>query len=601
MCLEMGGRKPTVSISICAMTILSLVIVSCTDGEINTQSEDRLTIRDITATIPAPEDTQSPTVQLAEQPTEPSTGPLTEPPTAKPTPIESTYLNPILGGVLTVASVADIPHRDIHQESQYALASLGPGISYSRLMKVETGADIEKRSLTIVCDLCKTWTMKDDFSYEFQIRDDVYWHPSRDMRKRRLSSADLEYSYNRIMTEGWAKSSLYQDKGIEQFTSPSEYILNVKTRFLDNDALLSLADASSKIVAHEIVDKYGDLKTSPVVGTGPWLWDSTSSGVGSEFTANPDYFDPDIPYLDHLVIKSLPTNDSTESGWQKHAAALESGLVDMIMMNALEMNQWNPNLESYKVYQSNNATNKIALGINVQSEPLNNLTVRTAILKALDPWEYTDILWNGTGSSDLGIPIYSPNRKISENDIRTEYFANPGKARALVRSLPDDVQLDISLTVAEFDDEHIQLALRIAEDLTSVGFNVQTQAIHPSQYWEQLLSPLKTYELILGSLPPVQTTNSFLTGVLHSRGMINISDHRDGTLDLMIEEQISELNEEIRIQRLSDIQEHILENRYMFTPINSPSYWIYSDTIENFYPTNAIDEYSHWSHVWIDN
>ena len=83
--------------------------------------------------------------------------------------------------------------------------------------------------------------------------------------------------------------------------------------------------------------------------------------------------------------------------------------------------------------------------------------------------------------------------------------------------------------------------------------------------------------------------------------MINISDHRDGTLDLMIEEQISELNEEIRIQRLSDIQKHILENRYMFTPINSPSYWIYSDTIENFYPTNAIGEYSHWSHVWIAN
>ena len=589
----MGGRKPTVSLCIYAMTILSLVIVSCTDRGINTQPEDRLTISDITATIPAPEDTQSPTARPTEQPT--------EPPTAKPIPIESPYLNPILGGVLTVASVADIPHRDIHQESQYALASLGPGISYSRLIKVETGENIEKHSLTLICDLCKTWTMKDDFSYEFHIRDDVYWHPNRDMRQRRLSAADLEYSYNRIMTKGWDRSSLYQDKGIEQFTSPSEYILNVKTRFLDNDALLSLADASSKIVAHEIVDKYGDLKNSPVVGTGPWLWESTSSGVGSEFEANPDYFDPEIPYLDHLIIKSLPTNHSTEADWLKHAAALESGLVDMIMMNALEMNQWDPNLEAYKVYQSNNATKKIALGINVQSEPLNNITVRTAILKALDPWDYTDILWNGTGSSNLGIPIYSPSHKISENEIRTEYFANPGQARELVRSLPNNVQLDISLTVAEFDDEHMQLALRIAEDLTSVGFDVQTQAIHPSQYWEQLLNPLKTYELILGSLPPVQTTNSFLTGVLHSRGMINISDHRDGTLDLMIEEQISELNEEIRIQRLSDIQKHILENRYMFTPINSPSYWIYSDTIENFYPTNAIGEYGHWSHVWIDN
>ena len=179
----MGGRKPTVSLCIYAMTILSLVIVSCTDRGINTQPEDRLTISDITATIPAPEDTQSPTARPTEQPT--------EPPTAKPIPIESPYLNPILGGVLTVASVADIPHRDIHQESQYALASLGPGISYSRLIKVETGENIEKHSLTLICDLCKTWTMKDDFSYEFHIRDDVYWHPNRDMRQRRLSAADL--------------------------------------------------------------------------------------------------------------------------------------------------------------------------------------------------------------------------------------------------------------------------------------------------------------------------------------------------------------------------------------------------------------------------
>ena len=589
----MGGTKSIVSLYIYAITILSLtvVIIACSNGEINTQSNNDLIIQNNTPSILVPEATKA------------STEHFTSLPTATPNPVtpEHPSFNPIQGGVLTIASVAEIPHRDIHQESQYALSSLGPGISYSRLLKIETGPNIEKNSLTLAFDLCKTWTMNDDFSYEFHIRDDVYWHPNRDMRKRRLSARDLEYSYNRIMTEGWGKSRLYQEKGIEQFTSPSEYILSVKTRFSDNEALLSLADASSKIVAHEIVDKYGDLKNSPVVGTGPWLWESTSSGVGSEFEANPDYFDPEIPYLDRLIIKSLPTNHSTEADWLKHAAALESGLVDMIMMNALEMNQWDPNLEAYKVYQSNNATKKIALGINVQSEPLNNITVRTAILKALDHWEYTGMLWNGTGSPNLGIPIYSPSHKISENEIRTEYFANPGQARELVRSLPNNVQLDISLTVAEFDDEHMQLALRIAEDLTSVGFDVQTQAIHPSQYWEQLLNPLKTYELILGSLPPIETTNSFLTGVLHSRGMINISDHRDGTLDLMIEEQISELNEEIRIQRLSDIQKHILENRYMFTPINSPSYWIYSDTIENFYPTNAIGEYGHWSHVWIDN
>ncbi len=587
----MGGRKSIVSTYIYAITILSLVIISCSNGEINTESNKGLTIHNNTPSISGPEATKSPTTQ--------STALTTSTPT--PIPTENISFTPIQGGVLTVASVAEMSHRDIHQESQYALSSLGPGISYSRLLKIETGPNIDRHSLTLVCDLCKTWTMEDDFSYEFHIRDDVYWHPNRDMRNRRLSANDLEYSYNRIMTKGWAKSTLYQDKGIEKFTSPAEYILDVETSFLDNDALLSLAQAASQIVAHEIVDKYGDLKNSPVVGTGPWLWESTVKGVGSEFTANPDYFDPEIPYLDQLVIKSLPTNHSIGSDWHKHAAALESGLVDMILMNSLEMKKWDPNLKAYKVYQSTNPTKKIALGINVQSEPLNELRVRTAIWKSLDPWDYMDIIWNRTGSSNLGIPIYSPSREMSENDIRTEYFANPSQARELIKNLPDDIPLNISLTVAEFDEEHLQLARRIAEDLASVGFKVETRSIHPSEYWDQLLNPLKPYQLILGSLPPIQTTNSFLTGILHSRGMVNLSDHRDGTLDLMIEEQISEIDNDARIQRLSNIQKHILENRYMFTPVSAPSYWIYSDKIENFHPTNAIDEYGHWPHVWIDN
>ena len=103
-----------------------------------------------------------------------------------------------------------------------------------------------------------------------------------------------------------------------------------------------------------------------------------------------------------------------------------------------------------------------------------------------------DIVWNETGSSTIGIPIYSPNYNISEAEIRTEYFANPGQARDLIKDLPSDFPLEISLTVAEFDDDHLQLALRIAEDLRSVGFNIKTRSIHPSEYWEQLLNPLKS-------------------------------------------------------------------------------------------------------------
>ena len=86
--------------------------------------------------------------------------------------------------------------------------------------------------------------------------------------------------------------------------------------------------------------------------------------------------------------------------------------------------------------------------------------------------------------------------------------------------------------------------------------------------------------------------------MLHSRGAINLSDHRDGTLDLMIEEQISEMDDNERTDKLLSIQEHILANGYMFTPVTSGSYWVYSNDIENFYPRNALSEYSHWSKIW---
>ena len=43
----------------------------------------------------------------------------------------------------------------------------------------------------------------------------------------------------------------------------------------DADALLSLADGHAKVVAAEVVERFGDLKDSPVIGTGPWIWDET--------------------------------------------------------------------------------------------------------------------------------------------------------------------------------------------------------------------------------------------------------------------------------------------------------------------------------------
>jgi peptide/nickel transport system substrate-binding protein len=518
--------------------------------------------------------------------------------TASPSAQTAPIPNGISGGKLTIASIVEIPHRDVHQEAQYALTALGPGIAYSRMLQLKTGSDIQQPSLTIECDLCDRWQLNEDFTYEFNIKDDVYWHDVDPMPARRLTAKDIVYSYKRIEAESWHKSNLFSERGLSDFEAISDTVLRISTTFQDSDALLALADGNSKIVAHEIVSKYGNLKNAPVIGTGAWIWDSSSSHTEYVFRKNQKFYYKDLPFLDELVIKILKTPSTKDTGWQTRAAALASGQIDVINISSEEMSQWNIIPKNFKTYQSDDLSNGISLAMNVQSEPFKNQSARKAVLKAIDPWNYIDLMWNGVGGSHIGIPFGTPQSALNSSQIRREYFANPSDARLIISQLPPETPLNIEITVAEFNKFHIELAQNIATDLASVGFNVELRPIHPSHYAEILVDPVKNYQLIIGTLPLIQTTNSFLTGVLHSRGAINLSDHRDGTLDLMIEEQISEMDDNERTDKLLSIQEHILANGYMFTPVTSGSYWVYSNDIENFYPRNALSEYSHWSKIW---
>lgn len=592
--MTMGGKRYTSSYIVLSLAMTALAIISCTSS-----GTDRDVVTPIKIQLP-----QTPVVNYiaAETPT-PMPTPISTPiprqiVTSSPSDTNNGIPDGISGGKLTIASIVEIPHRDVHQETQYALTALGPGIAYSRMLQLKTGSEIQQPSLTIECDLCDSWQLNEDFTYEFNIKDNVYWHDLNPMPTRRLTAEDVVYSYKRIETEGWPKANLFSEKGLSDFKAISDTVIRISTTFQDSDALLALADGSSKIVAHEIVSEYGDLKNAPIVGTGPWIWDNSSSALESVFRKNPKFYHSDLPFLDELVIKILPYSSAEDSGWRTQAAALASGQIDIINLSSEEMHHWNVIPKDFKTYLSDEVSNGISFAMNIQSEPFKNPSTRKAVLKAIDPWNYIDTMWNGIGESHVGIPSGTPESVLDSAQIRNKYFANPSEARLIISQLPPESLLDIEITVAEFNKFHIDLAQNIAADLDSVGFNVSLRPIHPSHYSEILIDPLKHYQMIIGTLPPLQTTNSFLVGVLHSRGTINLSDHRDGTLDLMIEEQISEMDANARTERLLAIQEYILSNGYMFTPITTSSYWIHAHDIQNFHPRNTLNEYSHWSKVW---
>ena len=570
-----------------ALAIL-IPLLSCT----GTQSEDL-------APASHPPPTPSPT-------TAPTKTPLPTPQVADPVRTDSPLilgkrdqekLTGLPGGTLTIASSADTDNFDVHRTHQKTLSTLGPGLVYSRLLRVQTGPRISQPSLILECDLCLSWKLNSDFSYEFLLPSNIHWQNIHPLNGRRMVASDLAYSYNRMETESWPYSTLFKDRGISKFLTESPTSLKIKRAFLDTDVLLALADGRSKIVAPEAVKMYGDLSQGPVIGTGPWIWESTEHGIGTKLSRNPDYFEAGLPYLDNLFIKTIkPAFDPYVSRTQQ-IAAFKTGLVDVIRVSSLGWNTLQSSTVEFNSYKSDSNSPNILLWFNTRTDLGSNRRIRQATFYSLDPWESLHSIWKDLGSVNVGLPVSNPDWLLPKNSMRQKYFANPSEARKKLENHNDNQPLNIA--IADSSKEMLEYAKEIKEALTRSGFNPTIRLIHPSHNIQILTKGDDEFDLIIGQIPYIPSPNGFLLAFIHSDGPANILRHADKKLDRMIEGQIAEGNPITRKEKLLELQQYLLEEAYLYSPVSDITGWAFNWNLQDFYPNTALSESIFWTKVWL--
>jgi len=124
--------------------------------------------------------------------------------------------------------------------------------------------------------------------------------------------------------------------------------------------------------------------------------------------------------------------------------------------------------------------------------------------------------------------------------------------------------------------------------------------LNPDQFQKTVMRPARDFQLALGILPPTTTPNGFLLALLHSEGRWNIANHTDSELDAMIEAQAVDFNSDSRKKRLEEIQRHVLDKAYVFSPVTGATRWAFRNGLKGFHPNAALSEYIHWSRVWLD-
>ena len=113
-----------------------------------------------------------------------------------------------------------------------------------------------------------------------------------------------------------------------------------------------------------------------------------------------------------------------------------------------------------------------------------------------------------------------------------------------------------------------------------------------AKVWQQ-----KEFDVSLGPLPPVNTTNDFLVPLLHSKGQWHITGHTDEELDRLIELQSTEMDIAKRGELVKEIQLRVLDQALLFMPVITIERWAFNDRVNDWHPNMQSGDGGFWQSV----
>jgi peptide/nickel transport system substrate-binding protein len=294
------------------------------------------------AATPAPAQAAAPTTApaapAAAQPTAAAAAPTTAPAAAaKPGMMRPVETPPKRGGILKIAGgTVTTAHFDLHQgAAAHPLTQL-----YNNLVR----KDIPSGFRQLIPDLAERWeTSTDGKTYTFFLRDGVKWHDGSP-----FTADDVVATFDRFITPPpgttiTVRSQVDMLQKVEKvdpltvrmtLSRPTGYFLEV------------LTTTAMVVYPKKALDENaGDLRKVIAPGTGAFMFKEHKAGEKWEFVKNPNYWDPELPYLDG--IEMLHTPQLTDRG-----TAVLTGQADMT---------WNASVDTWR--EGENRKNELTVAL----------------------------------------------------------------------------------------------------------------------------------------------------------------------------------------------------------------------------------------------
>jgi len=533
---------------------------------------------------------------------------------------------PKYGGTLTIAQTTDLQGWDNSKYPAGFLLQLylvynspvigdwSKGLAGTGQMNWDMNA--LKRIEYTTGDACESFELTGPGTIVFHVRHGVRFavdpnNPASQLvGGREITADDVVYSFNRHLTSPTSFLAISEPQMAKStvVTKLNDWTVQVQTP-LDSVDPMWLLLPEREILAHEVVEKYGDLTDwHNVVGSGPFMVADYVPGSSATFVKNPDYWKKDpcgagqgnhLPYIDAVQMLIMP-DVSTQ------IAALRTGKVDVLQQlthdDAVNLIKTNPELKYDKAIAGNMI---ISMRTDLQDKPYKDLKVRQALTMAIDYNTIKNQLDSGD-SEIIAFPI--ANVKGYENaympldqmpKVKDLYSYNVDKAKELLKEAGYGSGFHVQIDTWNNPD-YIDFLSLVQGYWAAIGVTVTIQPLEFGAYLGESLSrqyPDMLYSFYVQPGPYAQLF-AFRGFSTFNRSWVD-----DATVNAAYEEiQKYDLVDQAKVDELHrNLMPYVLEQCwYILRPANY-LYTFWQPWVKNYHGETALGYNASWpQYVWID-
>jgi len=376
----------------------------------------------------------------------------------------------LLLGVLGITVGCGAQSQDVEIEEKVLIVANGADATsldpilvndgYSALVNTQIYETLVTRDLDMNIEpgLATSWEQIDELTYEFYLKENVYFHNGEP-----FTAADVKFTLLRALDSAVAFSILGEIDP-ETIEVVDEHTIRIGTREPFAPILANLGHSTAFIVNEKAVTDLGDDYGQNPVGTGPFMFENWDFGSRIELVKNNEYH-REIPLIAGIQFQVISEASS-------RLIELETGQIDIAFnVSPNDVPRIEDHDELTLLRRINLATTYI--GLNVQAEPFNDVRVRQAMNYAVNTELIIDTILEGVGAPAIG-PMGS-NIPGSATDLEG-YDYNPERAMELLAEAGFEDGFTATVWVDD-DSTRIDIATALAAQLREVGVDINIQIL----------------------------------------------------------------------------------------------------------------------------